>query len=319
MAGGVRRSLPFPGGMSKRVARASPSSPRQRSLAAGVVVGITLRHTDDAAPAAGPEGPAAGAEEPAGAVGPADRAGLQGLAEGQHRRDAAARSAVSEERPSVQLYRGVALIWAGYPSDAQIALERGEEARPRHDHPGVGPTTCSTRRTSSPAVRRATRSSSRRGRTGCSSRARGCRRRGTRSRPSACTSGRRAGARATTRRRSPPAVGPLRRGQPDARVLAPRATHAALSAQPVRAVLPRPAPRLDGAVATRRSSSSRRSSRSTRRPGSASPPASSSPAPPPAARAPAEPRPPAASPSDAAETVPASPVPASGVGARRRS
>ena len=47
--------------------------------------------------------------------------------------------------PVVQLYRGIALLWAGYGSDAVAPLEQGEEARPRHAVGGARPTTCCTR------------------------------------------------------------------------------------------------------------------------------------------------------------------------------
>ena len=42
--------------------------------------------------------------------------------------------------PVVQYYRGVALLWAGYPNDAVARSSCREEARPGHDLAGAAPT-----------------------------------------------------------------------------------------------------------------------------------------------------------------------------------
>ena len=156
----------------------------------------------------------------------------------------------------VQFYRGVALLWAGYPSDAAAGARDGEEARPRHDDPGPGRQPAPPELLPAdvgpgyPVVRPA------RGRTRCSAGGRCCRRRATRSRAERLYQ--------RAARQNPndvealvaAAVGLVRRGQPRPGVLAPRPARAALPAEPDRPLLPRAALRLDGAGAPRRSSSS---------------------------------------------------------------
>ena len=138
--------LPLP--WTARVRPASPCTSPSASpalVAAGVVVGLTLDTRDDAAPAEA--GGRASRRCPVGLTGPAapaDRRRLQELAAREHRRrcsgsgsstPAGRTPAERQQSAIVQYYRGVALLWAGYPSDAETALETGEEARPRHDHP----------------------------------------------------------------------------------------------------------------------------------------------------------------------------------------
>ena len=316
VTGGVRRSLPFPGGMSKRVEVVAIVA-AAAVAAAGVVVGITLQtrttpHQPQARSRArrrvptnlpepwGPPIEQAFEDWPKGSIDAMQRIGLQ----------------YPKRRPVV-----AALPRASRCSGPGIRATR----RPRSSARRSSAATRSSEvwadnllhpRTSSPR-RRLPDLPADAAEPRCSSRARGCRRRGTRSRPSASTSGRRAAARTTTRRRSPPPSGRFDEDNLDAGVLAPRAAHAALSAQPVRALLPRAAARLDGTarrVAQAVQGGASRSAATTGLGKSAGEfVARATPAGPGDRQD--EPRP-MRRPSDAAATVPAPPVKASGVGER---
>ena len=114
------------------------------------------------------------------AVRPADRAGLQGLAEGQHRRRCSGSGCeYPKNAQSCSSTAGIALLWAGLSERRAGRARAREEARPRHDHRRCRPTTCSTRRTSSPRCAELPDLPADAAEPRCSSRARGCRRRGT--------------------------------------------------------------------------------------------------------------------------------------------
>ena len=223
-------------------------------VAAGVVVGAHARHAHDPAPAEGRRREAAGPGRlpapPRPRSSPRSRTGRTGASTrcsgsasstraGGRRR--AAHSAV------VQFYRGVALLWAGYPSDAEQALETAKKLgrdtliQGRADnllHPNFF----------QPDLRLGlSRCSSRSRRTRCSGRARSCRRRAT------SISAERLYQRAA--KQSPKdvealvaaAVGLFDEDNLVAGVLAPRPARAALPAQPGRPLLPRAALGVDGA------------------------------------------------------------------------
>ena len=105
------------------------------------------RHADDAAPAEAAARASRRCRRASRApAAPADRRRVQELAAREHRRRCSGSGSSTRaggRRPSaqsaiVQFYRGVALLWAGYPSDAADGARDGEEARPRHAHPGPG-------------------------------------------------------------------------------------------------------------------------------------------------------------------------------------
>ena len=180
-----------PGECPKRVEVSS--SPRQPSL-------LRRRRRDHPANTQTPHQPQVRksrrpCREPAGAVGPPIEQAFKDWPKGSI--DAAADRAAVSKNAQVQLYRGIALIWAGYRATRR-PLERAKLGATRSSR--CGPTTCSTRRTSSPPLRRARSPAARPNRLleqGSRLQAQG-----TRSRPSASTSRRRPG-RTTTRRRWP--------------------------------------------------------------------------------------------------------------------
>ena len=155
-----------------------------------------------------------------------------------------ARPRVPEATRVVQLYRGLALLWAGYPADAEVALRSGEEGSAATRLGGRRPTTSSTReyfRSDYPTFRplaARTRCSSGLAPAGAGPPALG--------RAARLRAGRAAQRRTTTRPRSPrrsaastrttstpsfSRLGPLTRSVPE---------------EPVGPLLPRPAARLDG-------------------------------------------------------------------------
>ena len=124
-------------------------------VAAGLAVGLTLDtrttpHQPKGAPgkppiprlsgSVGAEIVAAFSEWPHGSIDAMQRLGLQ------H----AGGKTVAARRTSsvVQYYRGVALLWAGYPRDAEAALELAKKLGTQHDLPQPRPTTSSTRTSS---------------------------------------------------------------------------------------------------------------------------------------------------------------------------
>ena len=228
--------------------------------AAGVVVGLTLdtRTTPHQPQAAAGKPPVRG---PAGPGAAADRGGVQDWPHGSIDDDAAARAPSTsaarrrarERSAVVQYYRGIALLWAGYPARRDDRARAGEEARPRHDHPEPG------RQPAPPGVLPAgsrprlpglrADAAEPAARAGLAAPAR----RATRSPPSALYQrAARAAARTTSRRRSPPRSASSTRttSTPRSRT---SARSSALPAQPDRPLLPRAAARLDGAGARRRS------------------------------------------------------------------
>ena len=224
------------------------------------------RHADDPASTRRAGGKAARSDGPAGA--PRQRRSRRRSATG--RTGASTRCSGSgsstraprrrrneDDRPIVQYYRGLALLWAGYPADASQALESAKKfgrntiIQSRADnflHPnffqdphGAGLPGVRPGREQRPA--RAGLGAAGGGAPGVG-----------RGRVPA---GRPRRTRTTPRRRWRSAVGALRRGQPDARLLAPRAADRALPEEPDRPLLPRAAARLDRPGARLRSSSSR--------------------------------------------------------------
>ena len=183
-----------------------------------------------------------------------------------NRRDAADRAAVDESRkqrarPVLPRHR----TDLGRVSERRAGRARArEEARPRHDHPGAAPTTCFTRRTSSPPGAPSTRSSSRRGRTGCSQLGSRLQPQGTSLCRAALPAG---GERKPERRRGArrPGGGPLRRGQPDARRSPISGRSRALPEEPARASTISAISSSGPRRARRRSTSSPRRWRSGRR------------------------------------------------------
>ncbi len=107
-------------------------------VAAGIVVGLTLdTRTTPHQPAVVPGKPPVPTDLPA-PYGPKIARRVPELAAREHRRDAAARARVLADDAVVQYYRGLALLWAGYPSDAAAALEPAKKLGRNTVDPGQG-------------------------------------------------------------------------------------------------------------------------------------------------------------------------------------
>ena len=218
-------------------------------VAAGAVAGVVLRDPPGSVPADGAVPAAAGGSDRAGRPSSArgGRAGGAGAAAEArpHRRSSRSRSRHPKD-PVVQFNYGTALFCAGYVADAEQAYRQAKKAGYDTYYEMRGG------RDPAPAVLPAEdglypifqyRSTP----THCSSRARCCNAAGTSTRRSGSRRGRPRSSRRTTRRRSRPRSA-ASTGRSLGVVLEARPAREALSAEPVGAVPPRSAARVDRAT-----------------------------------------------------------------------